>query len=188
MFCSVSCREITYKRIPNLNKIFIGPASKNFDKMYADIEEILGNRDNVSKFIKEFDYKKSKVTIFDFDLSDATHPDYRKNLLKCFLTFTSSYDVMDPYFLSLMNVKIELSKEIEEFTDFIYDVSGAFNLDAMTLDFAAMTTTFGGLLNHSCMPNVDRVQVANKIAFYIVRPVKVGEQLFESYAVDAFKK
>jgi hypothetical protein len=42
-------------------------------------------------------------------------------------------------------------------------------------------TAFGSLMNHSCIPNVDRVFVDNKFVFYVRRPVKKGEQLFTCY-------
>lgn len=41
---------------------------------------------------------------------------------------------------------------------------------------------FAGLLNHSCAPNVQRLNVANdKIAVIVSRPIRKGEQLFDSY-------
>lgn len=41
---------------------------------------------------------------------------------------------------------------------------------------------FCSLLNHSCAPNVQRLNVANdKIAVIVSRPIRKGEQLFDSY-------
>jgi SET domain-containing protein len=45
----------------------------------------------------------------------------------------------------------------------------------------AQALCFGGLLNHSCIPNVEVVSVDDKVAYYVVRPIKAGEQLFVSY-------
>ena len=174
MFCSRSCCIAAFRKKPNREKL-----PNIVDKLYADIGKILGNRDEVMKFIKEFDYKNSKVTIFDFDLSQ---PDYHKNLLKCFLTFTNIDDIANPRYLKDIKSIIE-SREgsNKEMSDFMKHVAGVFDFNAFTPTSASFSTTFGGLLNHSCIPNVSHVQVGNKTAFYIQRPVEKGEQLFESY-------
>lgn len=36
-------------------------------------------------------------------------------------------------------------------------------------------------MNHSCVPNVARIFVDNKIIYRVIRPIKVGEELFVSY-------
>jgi hypothetical protein len=40
---------------------------------------------------------------------------------------------------------------------------------------------FASLLNHSCAPNVSRIDFQLKIHFIVKRPIKAGEQLFDSY-------
>lgn len=38
-----------------------------------------------------------------------------------------------------------------------------------------------GLVNHSCAPNVQRVQQSNRQIMMVVRPIRKGEQLFDNY-------
>jgi SET domain-containing protein len=40
---------------------------------------------------------------------------------------------------------------------------------------------FASLLNHSCAPNVARIDVESKMYLVLKRPIKAGEQLFDSY-------
>jgi hypothetical protein len=40
---------------------------------------------------------------------------------------------------------------------------------------------FASLFNHSCAPNVSRINVGLKMFFLVKRPIKAGEQLFDSY-------
>jgi hypothetical protein len=40
---------------------------------------------------------------------------------------------------------------------------------------------FTSLLNHSCVPNVSRFDIQSKMYLVVKRPIKAGEQLFDSY-------
>lgn len=42
---------------------------------------------------------------------------------------------------------------------------------------------FSSLVNHSCAPNVERVCMGNKIAMVVLRPLKIGQQLFDNYGL-----
>lgn len=40
---------------------------------------------------------------------------------------------------------------------------------------------FCSLINHACSPNIVRVPIGTKIAVFVLRPIKAGEQLLDNY-------
>lgn len=42
---------------------------------------------------------------------------------------------------------------------------------------------FSSLINHSCAPNVKRVCMGKKIAIVVLRPLKIGQQLYDNYGL-----
>jgi SET domain len=65
-------------------------------------------------------------------------------------------------------------------------VLGILNRNSFCLEFedgnsSGAVFAFASLFNHSCSPNVDRINVGNKIAFVCIRPVRENEQLFICY-------
>jgi hypothetical protein len=40
---------------------------------------------------------------------------------------------------------------------------------------------FCSLLNHSCAPNIGRINYLSKIVLYVIEPIQAGDQLFENY-------
>lgn len=56
------------------------------------------------------------------------------------------------------------------------------DLDASGV-YASGAYPFSSLINHSCAPNVKRVCFGNKIAMVVLRPIKVGQQLFDNYGL-----
>lgn len=56
------------------------------------------------------------------------------------------------------------------------------DLDASGV-YASGAYPFSSLVNHSCAPNVKRVCIGNKIAMVVLRPLKVGQQLYDNYGL-----
>lgn len=68
-------------------------------------------------------------------------------------------------------------------------ILGILNRNSFCLDWedgnsSGAVFAFASLFNHSCSPNVDRINVGNKIAFVCIRPVRENEQLFICYRLD----
>jgi len=43
---------------------------------------------------------------------------------------------------------------------------------------------FCSLLNHSCAPNIRRLNVEDKVVIVVIRPIQKGEQIFDSYRLN----
>lgn len=178
MFCSAKCRDITYERMPKLSRLtFKNIEEEDLSKIYADILGNFGSREKLLEFIKEEAWETLNCSIFDFDFNDHCHPDYGMNLIKCFMSFRflpkspSAKILKDP----IVQGDISLAKFLKKAIGIFY------NMNTKPASHHALALCFGNLLNHSCIPNVEAVPIDDKVAYYVTRPIKEGEQLFVSY-------
>lgn len=144
-------------------------------------------------------------TIFDFDLSDPEDPSYNYNMLTAVnsmmmeMKYASSTlpQVMFHYpTLKLFNDK--KGKEIAH--AFMLKIYRILSLNLYGIDWAIPTSNhlslrqfveikrlgdaifvFGSLINHSCVGNIERVNVDSKVAYIVKVPIGKGEQLFINY-------
>lgn len=73
----------------------------------------------------------------------------------------------------------------------IVKIMGILNRNSFCIDFdddggggggsCGAVFTFASLFNHSCSPNIDRVNVGSKMAFVCSRPIEKNQQLFICY-------
>lgn len=143
-------------------------------------------------------------TIFDFDLSDPSDPNYRYNLLQSINSLAQAATVSDEVVRYLSNhpilelissqrdkdtAKKFLLRSFRILTVNSFGIEWVIparpsdkNKDAINTKLAGDgLCQFGSLLNHSCIPNVDRVFVDNKFVFFVRRPILKGQQLFTCY-------
>jgi hypothetical protein len=107
----------------------------------------------IKAIIPNFEYKKPFKKFWKNEKE-------RKTLLEIFDIFSK---------INKENL-ISYSKTIEEDGDTKQEI------------FGASLCAFGSLFNHSCDPNIHRFfKSDNKAVFYVVRPIKAGEQLFMTY-------
>lgn len=59
------------------------------------------------------------------------------------------------------------------------NVRNANNLDDVSYGSGAYA--FCSLINHSCAPNIVRLPIGQRIAIFVLRPIKSGEQLLDNY-------
>lgn len=59
------------------------------------------------------------------------------------------------------------------------NVRNANNLDDVSYGSGAYA--FCSLINHSCAPNIVRLPIGQRIAIFVLRPIKAGEQLLDNY-------
>lgn len=132
-------------------------------------------------------------TIFDFDLNNLGI-ELQENLLKCtisliggtagkvdnnielFKLIIGSYDKQQRDFLvkyveHLMNVCRKTQFSLNIFNE----VAGQFEKIGNCL------LPFGGLLNHSCDPNLFWIPAEGQFVYIVAKPVRAGEQLFICY-------
>jgi hypothetical protein len=158
------------------------------------------------KKLKELltDDELSNKTIFDFDLSDPNDQNYKYKMLIAVNSLAQIENVKKEVIRYIdRHPALEYFNEKEE-----KEIAKAFMLKAfrvLTVNSFGVEwvipskpkdrnretvntklagdglTVFGSLMNHSCIPNIDRVFVENKFVFYVRRPIKKGEQLFTCY-------
>lgn len=59
------------------------------------------------------------------------------------------------------------------------NVRNANNIDDVSYGSGAYA--FSSLINHACAPNIVRLPIGQRIAIFVLRPIKAGEQLLDNY-------
>lgn len=208
MFCSKACMETataTFLQAENDSKMHDIKQRMLFEAL-AICE---GSFDKLGELMT--DPELSNKTIFDFDLSDPEGSQYKYNLLVAInslaQTSTASNEVVrylsNHPILDLLSCKKDkdiakafLLRSYRILTNNSFGIEwvvpakpGDLNKDSINTTLAGDgLCQFGSLLNHSCIPNIDRVFVENKFVFFVRRPIAKGQQLFTCYGtlfVDA---
>jgi hypothetical protein len=192
MFCSTECRDEFYKCADLSSKEF------NILKfLLKKIEIAFGGQKKLNKYLK----KNLSCSIFDFDFSDQSHPDYWRNIYKCFFSaqplellndwegwIGNNYDettkkLLFHVFRNMMNNSISnffiehKSKSFDESKKYLRRHDSVY----YTLDKLQSFTTFRALLNHSCVANIACFYLESTAIFYVKTPIKANEQLFINY-------
>lgn len=138
-------------------------------------------------------------TVFDFDFSNSDDPEYQKNQLRAALSlarneqhtkleldmkvFTQHLRVKGIWksaFISKFLLHLEQSVRVCKVYRHIF-LPGKTGHQQVGLGHCL----FGGLVNHSCYPNIAAFTVGDKMCSVVLRPIEAGEQIFESYS-DSF--
>lgn len=154
--------------------------------------EALGVFGKISKLEKFLDEHSQLKTVFDFDLRKGDENQREKNLLVAVnsLQRNAIPEGMKP----LMDQHVELMKSItknpkeQKFLDgfmrkqmeiIITNTFGIVDRDEMEIGSGIFP--LASLFNHSCAPNVIRINVENKLVFIVSRPIEKNQQLFVCY-------
>ena len=167
--------------------------------------KIAGGLDKLLDFITDTKPK----TVFDFDLSNPKDSCYERNLLSAVCAHSKNFNVDKTMVaftrdevIDLMSTKANLktNEELDLLVEFFNNLqrifyNNAYEMEEPTGDhpiedddvrlMGCGIFPFASLFNHSCFPNIDRITVDNKLAFFVKRPVKAGEQLFISYGMNS---
>lgn len=184
MFCSKECNEkaallhLTDGFAENCSEKF-----KNLLKMLLEAYRVAGGTAKMLESIKE------GKTIFDFDFSNPDDPSYEMYLLIALNGLwrdesqeIDGNDLKELLNVAMVNAKPKTAEERKKLKDFIkhqYQIYAA--------NFEVFAGSHGGifllkpLLSHSCIPNVDRVKLGNKLVLYVSRPIKAGSQILNCY-------
>lgn len=196
MFCSLDCRDRTYKKVgENLDWMISNDAEFKIEKLVCDVEEAFGGRDKLVKFLKENDIRSMKNTFFDFDLSDPSDPNYKQNSIKCILSL--NHKPLLSVLPTPQNVTTKartIAKGNQLIEKFVNHLIGVFHRNASPRAYVKRgdglserniegrtVFVFKQLLNHSCMPNIDKIGGGIDWYYYATMPIKAGEQLFLDY-------
>ncbi|XP_070496177.1 N-lysine methyltransferase SMYD2-B-like [Chironomus tepperi] len=178
MFCSTKCMENFYSKYENIL------LSLNDDmKLLSEIATPFGGYKELDDFINKTNTKNLKKTIFDFDLSDPQHPEYRKNLMTCVLSLQpkANHHVNEDKVI-FNHVSKKTANHILSIVP--NNCSGTYYLDgepSVPIVAGSKISLFKALINHSCVRNIQMVGIDDKIAIVVMKPVKAGEQIFDCY-------
>lgn len=190
MFCSRKCSDSVVHRY-ECN----APKEESFDKlllqrMFYQAVEITGSLEELQKLMNR---QTTNKTIMDYDFSDPTDPMNDKNRILA----TTSLAEREPWsaeaYAKYESVTQQLQTESEDERNFLRNYLVRC-LKSMTVNFfhffwSPKETEGHGLalcslaayFAHSCDPNVEKIDVNNKFAFVVKKPIKADEQLFMNY-------
>lgn len=159
--------------------------------------EIAGSNQQLFDLVKR---KGSNKTVFEFDLSNANHPDYEKILLYAVSmlskTMASAGRCVDifPRQQLLEGTPVNSKEEEVKMMKVIRKLFVIYSTNAYMLEEHDRSTNylternvgagvfpFLSLINHSCIPNMAKITFDNRAVLVAIRPVKAGDQLFVSY-------
>jgi len=84
MFCSTDCMDVFYSKCIEMK------SALNLDmQMLTQLAEPFGGYKKLDEFINETNLQELKKTIFDYDFSNPQDPDYKRNLMTCYLSLSS---------------------------------------------------------------------------------------------------
>jgi len=84
MFCCTDCMDDFYAK-----SIEMESALNHDMKMLTELAAPFGGHKKLDKFINQTNLKELKKTFFDYDFSDPQDPNYKQNLMTCFLSLSS---------------------------------------------------------------------------------------------------
>lgn len=197
MFCSAECMESD-----NIHKLVCGALYNRQCRHTLEVESILiavssfPNAESLIKFVE------IALATRDLDSSECTSNSQTK--YRFFLKLlalptdisTVRQQIFNAYKLLLEIPLIGQFFRTKQEKNFLMHLiwqhlcilnTNAFGTRHSKLDFVCMDTigNLTSLFNHSCAPNTLRINYGNKMIAYILRPVKMGEQLFINYATGS---
>jgi hypothetical protein len=179
MFCSTDCREDYYSK--TIDMTF---AMEDDMKLLSEVAVPFGGYKELDDFIINKDLKELNKTIFDYDLSDPEDPDYRKKLMMCFLSLQArdGHEVEEATceifnFVSKKTATYLMSLQISNSKEHYYQEEYL----GLSRSDGVYVSLFRSLINHSCLKNVNFISIGNKNVAVVIRPIKAGEQIFDSY-------
>lgn len=189
MSCSQDCYNSTSEK--DLEADALGELDWKIVKIIRIKDYSLEIAGSVEK-LEELFYASPK-TIFDFDLKNSVTR-LQENLLKCAISLIGGTDGKVDKHLKLFKLIIGTYNEqqrdfLVKFVDHLMSVcrKTQFSLnvfDELTGQFEKIGNCllpFGGLLNHSCDPNLFWIPAEGKFVYIVAKPVRAGEQLFICY-------
>lgn len=190
LFCSKKCSDSVIHRYE-----CVAPKEESFEKlllqrMFYQAVEITGSLMDLQKLM---DRQTSSKTIMDFDLSDPADAENNKNRILA----TTSLAEREPWsaeaYAKYESVTQQLPTANENERDFLRQYLVRC-LKSMTVNFfhffwsptqvegqGFALCSLAAYFAHSCDPNVDKIDVDNKFAFVVKKPIPAGEQLFMNY-------
>lgn len=168
MFCSQACIA-EYSR---LCKKFSVPEEIGIDSF--QILDLSGGGGHQYSILAE----ASKTSIFDYDFRELKNQETKRNILRCLNSFHPKSVEQDDEFRETGEMNDDI-KNLERFCRIFHRNKISLVLKEENTGFTILL--FGSLLNHSCDPNVNLVEIDGKFFTVVCQPIEAGDQLFVSY-------
>lgn len=176
MFCSTACKNKVQSTAINKNDI----ASSDM-KLLSEVAAHFGGYEQFDDYISRTNLKTFNKSIFDFDFSDPKDPKYEKNRINCLLSLSTNHYPVENY----SELKNFVSKKTAHHLASVYSLNqklcNMFDGTGNKEDIGHFISLFASLINHACIGNVNIFVVDGKAVTIVEKPIKAGEQIFESY-------
>lgn len=178
MFCSVKCRDLTYKHVEKFEWLVSDNIQNiRYERILSDVEEAFGGHERLLKFIQEQanDFKK---TVFDYDFTIQKHA--KMNSIKSLLSLISKGNKNALHRISEAARSVAKGNTLIE--NFIKNLAlileGLTRKDEEKPVDVLQFFPFCGLINHKCDSNIATLEVEDALILYATKPIKSREQLF----------
>lgn len=185
MFCSVDCRNETYRiHGDELNGMLFPDDDLrmlNFDRFIRELEDAFGGHKALLKFFKKNDINKLKKTIFDYDWRED---EKKKRIIGC-ISSDSTHKTFSTYNITLPSYK--LTRGHPEFANLgeklvqlfkIYVIRELNIKGSEQYDERIGISMSHACIRPSCMPNVAVKVIDNKVCTFAMSPIKSGQEIF----------
>ena len=201
MFCSKHCMSDANRfhqfqcQVIDLNT---DEDDQIFEVAHRQVFEALGIFGRIEKLEKFYEEHSEVKTVFDFNFTKADEIQKSKNMLQAMNSLQRNKIPDD--MMPLMDRHVELMTSItknQKHKKFLDDFMRK-QMEIIITNTFAMSSKDGGVtgtgilllssfFNHSCAPNIVRINVENKIAFVVSRPIEKNKQLFVCYRDNFFE-
>lgn len=192
MFCSIKCRDLTYKSVENLEwMVSENTQNIHYERILSEIEEAFCGHDKFLKFLSKDlgDIKKFNKTVFDYDFVNNQHA--KLSAIKSSLSLLPSTKGISHQVLEAARKVSKGNSSVESFIQHLATIlekncylarndEDIIGDDVQAFDVQRFYP-FYSLFNHSCFANVFTLEADDALIFYVVNPIKANEQLFINY-------
>lgn len=192
MSCSQACHDAMVETDLDSEALIQSELDWKIVKMIRIKNQSLAIAGSVDKLMELY-YDRTK-TIFDFDLNSFHANELKKVLLRCTIsliggTIGRNDNNVDVFKLMIGSYSEQHRVFLVQFVDHMMNIcrKTQFSLnifDELVGQFEKIGNCllpFGGLLNHSCDPNIFWIPADGKFVFVVGKMIRAGEQLFISY-------
>lgn len=192
MSCSQYCHDLLLQKDLEFEEVIQSDLDWKILKMIRIKDDAITIAGGIDR-LKELYYGGTK-TIFDFDLNNSRDDELRKILLKCSISLIGGaigktdqiFDIFKQIIGSYRKQdRLFLIQFVEHMMNVCRKTQFSLNIfDESTNQFEKIGNCllpFGGLLNHSCDPNIFWISSNGKFIYIVAKPIRAGEQLFICY-------
>lgn len=203
MFCSQQCLNEAWNSYHNFECLIIDKCMKSgvlqiaLRIYFQALNFFHGSIEKLENFIEN---QKNSISVFDFDFSLENHEKNFKNSLISLLSLVkneishendspekifTNHSILAEQWKNHENfIRKFFKKTIQICDSNFHEICGWSRQMSKSLTpqmIGVACYPFLSLLNHSCVPNVNRFYIEDKACLIVEKPIKKGEQIFDCY-------